>query len=60
MNGFKLYPCTKSGKMLKGFCMTICDDPADVLATVAGWRRFSEKFGIKYYCMNGKIFPLTK
>ena len=46
--------------MLKGFCMTICSDPRDVLATLAGWRRFSEKFGIKYYCMNGKIFPLTK
>lgn len=56
-----MYPCTKSGKMLKGFCLTVCDLQG-MSDTLFNWKRFSSKFGISYYCISiyGSEFVVNK
>lgn len=58
MNEIIMYPCSKSGKILKGFCPIVVTHLSDVSRTLLGWIRFSDKFGIKYYFIGGQIKPL--
>lgn len=55
-HNFEVYPCSKDGKLLKGFCLTQCDGNG-VMHTVAGYRRFSKKFGIEYYAFRCISLP---
>lgn len=47
------YPCTKSGKMLKGFCRTI-SDCAGLYHSIDNWKKFSAQFNFKisYYALS--------
>lgn len=56
-----MYPCKKSGKILKGFCLTVCDLQG-MSDTLFNWKRLSSKFGISYYCIsiNGSEFVVNK
>lgn len=45
---FIYFPCSKSGKILKGFCPTV-GDGNHMLNDVISYRKFGKKFGIKYY-----------
>lgn len=48
MKSFIYFPCSKSGRILKGFCPTIADGTS-MLRDVCEYRKFSKRFGIKYY-----------
>lgn len=48
MAQFQFYPCKKTGKLLKGFCL--CEGSGiDMLRTIADWKKYAQQFGIKYY-----------
>lgn len=53
-----IYPCTKSGKILKGFCPTVCESPQAYRDTVLAWMQNAERFGIKYYFDGDNVRPL--
>lgn len=46
MSSFIYFPCSKSGRILKGFCPTIANR-AFMLRDVCDYRKFSKR--IKYY-----------
>ena len=48
MKQFYFYPCTKTGKMKKGFCRCI-GSAYDLLKTLNDWRKFAKRFNLKYY-----------
>lgn len=48
MSDFIYFPCSKSGKILKGFCPSIADGTT-MLRDICNYRKFSKRFGIKYY-----------
>lgn len=56
-HNFIVYPSTESGKILKGFCPTVCRSDRDFAETLLGWIRYSCKYGIEYYVLerDGKM-----
>ena len=53
-----IYPCSKSGKILKGFCPTVVDDSTQVAETLFGWIRFADKFNIHYWFNGHEVVKL--
>ena len=53
-----IYPCSKDGRILKGFCPTVCESAEDVARTLAGWIRFAGMFKIKFWFNGDKVVKL--
>lgn len=49
MKGFLVYPVSKSGKILKGFCPTLCDTSDEACKIMLQMCSNLMKFGVKFH-----------